>query len=182
MAGNRIVIIGDSTSGKSTLGERISDALGIPFIELDALYWTPNWTPIEPEQFRKRVGDAVQAPGWVLAGNYSPQQDISWTAADTVIWLDLPLRVIIPRIISRSWRRWRNNELLWGTNYERFWTQLKLWDTDESLITYTLLNHRERRKRYMAAMHDPKWSHLNFVRLRSQAEIEQWIEKSGILA
>lgn len=182
MAGQRIVIIGNSTSGKTTLGEHIAAARCVPFIELDALYWDPDWTPVDPAIFLKRVHQAIESPAWVLAGNYAQQQGISWPAADTVVWLDLPLPRILYRIIKRSWRRWRSRELLWGTNYERFWTQLKLWDTEESLITYTVMNHRRRRKKYAETMGDPAWSHLSFVRLRSTAEIEKWLTDSGILA
>lgn len=182
MPGQRIIIIGNSNSGKTTLGEQIAAARGVPFIELDALHWGPNWTPADPDVFRDRVRRAIEPPVWVMAGNYSQQQNISWPAADTIVWLDLPLRTIVPRILTRSWRRWRSKEMLWGTNHESFWRQLKLWDADESLITFTIVNHRRRRQKYAAAMDDPAWSHLNFVRLTSTGEVEQWLADSGILA
>lgn len=39
----RIVIIGTTSSGKSTLAEKLAQTLGLDFIELDALHWEPDW-------------------------------------------------------------------------------------------------------------------------------------------
>lgn len=177
MPGQRIIIIGNSNSGKTTLGERIAGARRVPFIELDALHWEPNWTPAEPDLFRERVRDAIKAPAWVMAGNYSQRREISWPAADTVIWLDLPLQLVIRRILVRSWQRWRSKEMLWGTNYESFWNQLKLWSYDDSLITFTVVNHRKRRRNYPALMDAPEWSHLTFIRLTSPGEVDHWFRE-----
>ncbi|NER84298.1 MAG: AAA family ATPase [Leptolyngbya sp. SIO1D8] len=41
--GQRILIIGNSCSGKSTLGAHLAASLNVPFVELDALNWEPNW-------------------------------------------------------------------------------------------------------------------------------------------
>jgi adenylate kinase family enzyme len=43
-----MVVIGTTSSGKSTLAKRLSERLGLDFIELDALYWRENWTPATP--------------------------------------------------------------------------------------------------------------------------------------
>jgi hypothetical protein len=77
--------------------------------------------------------------------------------------------------VARSWRRARRGELLWGTNEERFWPQLKLWDPNVSLIGYSLRTHRNRRRRDEEQMRDPRWAHIRFVRLRSPRQIERWL-------
>ncbi|HKS90966.1 MAG TPA: hypothetical protein VJQ83_03485, partial [Tepidiformaceae bacterium] len=96
---------------------------------------------------------------------------ITWPRADTVIWLDFGLPLVTWRVVRRSWRRWRRHELLWGTNYERFLPQLKLWDKN-SLITFNVTTHRSRRARYAAAMADPRWAHIEFIRLRNPQELQ----------
>jgi len=47
----RVVVIGSSCCGKSTTGARLAAKLGHPFVELDELFWGPNWQPKRPEQF-----------------------------------------------------------------------------------------------------------------------------------
>jgi adenylate kinase family enzyme len=115
----RIAIIGNTSSGKSTLAADLAERLDVPHIELDALYWEPNWVGAEREVFRARVDAATAAEAWTSSGNYlSGVQDIVWGRADTVVWLDYPLRVLVPRLWQRTYRRWRERELLWGTNRE----------------------------------------------------------------
>lgn len=174
--GQRVIVVGSSSSGKSTLAARLAAHLGVPLIELDALYWEPGWVPAEREVFRERVRQAIAAPAWVMAGNYTrQQQDVSWPAADTIVWLDLELPTLLLRCLRRSWRRWRRQELLWGTNRERFWVHLKLWDPDASLLAYTLRTYRRRRRELEAAGRDPRWAHLTIVRLRSAREVDRWL-------
>lgn len=174
--GRRVIVVGDSNAGKSTLAARLAAHLGAPHIELDALQWEPGWRTADPEIFRERVRQALAAESWVLDGNYRrQQQDLSWPLADTVVWLDLGLPTLIRRCLARSWRRWRSRELLWGTNQERFWDQLMLWDRDKSLIAFTVSTHNLRRQDYLTAMRDPRWSHLTFVHLRSPGGASRWL-------
>jgi adenylate kinase family enzyme len=175
--GRRVVIVGDSCSGKSTLGEDLAERLVCPFIELDALYWKPGWTPSEIPPFRARVDEATQVASWVLAGNYESVRDITWPRADTVVWLDFPLRVTWTRIFTRSYRRWRSRELLWGTNRERFFTQFKIWDQSQSLFAWNFHQRATLRQRYQQAERDPANGHLVFHRLASPAAVRDWVER-----
>ena len=175
--GKRIIVIGNSGSGKSTLAEALAERMGVPFIELDALHWEPGWTMADIDVFQERIRRAIEPEFWVVAGNYTgKQQDVSWPVADTVIWLDLPLSTVMPRIVRRCWQRHVTQEDLWGTgNTERFWDHLKLWQTEESLISYTITTHHNRRRLFESYMTDPAWSHITFVRLRSPEAVERFL-------
>ena len=50
----KIIIAGSAGVGKSTLGKKLSKKLSIPHIELDHLFWLPDWKP-RPEQERKKI-------------------------------------------------------------------------------------------------------------------------------
>ena len=139
----------------------------------DALYWKPGWAAPPEEEFRAKLFEATANDGWVVAGGYHRETSATiWPRAETVVWLDLPLKLTVWRILRRSWTRWRRHELLWGTNEEKFWQQLKIWSREDSLIAFTVGTRHERHRRYLGAMSDPQWSHIRFIRLRSRAEVE----------
>jgi adenylate kinase family enzyme len=168
----RISVVGTSGSGKTTFAERLAARLGIPFIQLDALNWGPNWTPAEVETFRDRVRDAVAADSWVCDGNYSAVRPIVLDRADAVVWLDLPLRTCLWRVIRRTARRARTREDLWGSgNRESVRKQVGR----DSLIWWVISTHRRRRRDYEARFADPATTHLELHRFRSSAEADAWL-------
>lgn len=89
-----------------------------------------------------------------------------------MVWLDFRLPLVLRRVLARSWRRWRDNELLWGTNHERFWQQLYHRD---SLLYYATKTHRASRRRWLGMIADPRWAQLDFVQLRGPHETERWL-------
>lgn len=177
--GRRIHVTGNSCSGKSTLGAGLAAVLHVPFIELDALNWQPGWvglTETDPEEFERVLADATTGEGWVVSGSYmSFSRWVFWPRVETVVWLDLPVHRLLWRVLVRSWKRWRSKELLWGTNYERFWPQLKVWNREDSLVWWIATQQRRKRRRMQACMQDPDWRHIVFVRLGSIAEIEAFL-------
>ena len=177
--GPNISVVGDSCAGKTTLARALAERLGLRHIELDALHWEPNWTSVSDDRLLDRVRAAIADPGWVIDGNYGRiVRPLAWGAANTVVWLDFPLRVTIPRTLARSFRRWRDRELLWGTNRERLWEHFLPWD--RSLIWWTLKSHRRRRTAYAAAMRDPQYRDVQFLRLRAPAEVAPFLEAARL--
>lgn len=177
--GHRIHVIGSSCSGKSSLAERLARTLALPLVELDALNWEPNWVGLsttDPDEFERRLRDATADDAWIVAGSYARfSERVFWPRLETVIWLDLPLPLLMARALTRSWRRWRSKQLLWGTNYERFWSQLMVWRKDESLLWWIATQHRRKRRAMIERMAKPEWSHIRFIRLVSTAETERFV-------
>ena len=170
--GSRIIVVGSSCVGKSTLGERLAAAVDAPFVELDALFWQPNWTETPDAEFATKILAATEGERWVVAGNYHRHTlPTIWPRANTVLWLDFPLPLVLWRIVRRSWKRSRSRELLWGTNYEPFWSQFKFW-SDESLIGFTLRSHGKRKRFYRQAMANEQWRHITFSRLASKKAVD----------
>ena len=56
-----INVVGTSGSGKSTLARRLAHRLGLPWIELDRLYWRPNWQGTPDEAFFAAIAAASRA-------------------------------------------------------------------------------------------------------------------------
>ena len=171
----RVSVVGTSGSGKSTLGAALAKRLGADFLELDSVFHQPGWEPLPDEEFRRRVGDAVAGERWVIDGNYSSKvRDLIWARADTVVWLDLPKRIVMRRIIWRSFRRaaWRVE--LWNGNREH-WRNLFSLDKEESIITWAWQTHAANRVKYAAAMADRANATLHFVRLKNPAEVRRFL-------
>ena len=170
--GRRVNVVGNTCAGKSALAATLAERLGVPFVELDALNWQPNWVESPRDVLRERMREATAGDSWVVAGNYGTHSEaVFWPRLDTVVWLDYALPLILRRVVTRSYRRWRTNELLWGTNRERFWHHFYHRD---SLILWAVTSLRRKKRRLESAMADPQWAHISFTRLRSPREAERW--------
>src|SRR5580692_2452004 len=115
----RVSVVGTSGVGKSTFASSLALVLGAAFLELDSLQHQADWTPLPASEFRARVALVADGECWVIDGNYSRVQDLVWARADTVVWLDLPRRVVMRRIVWRTLRRVGGRVELWNGNRER---------------------------------------------------------------
>ena len=168
----RVSVVGGSGAGKTTLARQLAAQLGVPHIELDAIFHQPGWKPLPPQQFARRVSAAAAGDGWVIDGNYSIVRQLVWRRADTVIWIDLPRRTVMRWIIWRTVRRLITGRELWNGNRER-WRNLLTWDPEESVISWAWHRYGTYRERYSAAMADPASGHLVFIRVTTPAELKR---------
>lgn len=152
----------------------------MPFIELDALNWGPNWTMVPIEVFRERVARAAEGDSWVIDGNYAGRgaRDLVWPRADTVIWLDPPLRVIFARLLKRALCRIRSGEELWPAtgNRETFRSQFL---SRDSLFVWALRTHWRRKRQYGELFARSEYKHLQVLRFRRPAEAKSWLNDAG---
>jgi adenylate kinase family enzyme len=169
----RVNVKGTSGSGKSTFAQELARRLGVPYVELDALHHGPNWTEATPDELRARVREAMEAApdGWVIDGNYEGKLgDTVLGPADTIVWLDLPLRVKLRRLWRRTSSRIRNDVELWNGNKESWWNAVV---GPESLFFWMLRTHVKQRREWPRRFAgDPR-----FVRLRSDADARAWLER-----
>jgi adenylate kinase family enzyme len=170
--GQRISVVGTSGSGKTTLACQISQRLGIPHIELDALHWEPNWTEAPINIFQKRVEQSLSINSWVVDGNYSKVRDIVWSRANTVVWLDYSLPVIMGRVVRRTLRRVGMQEELWNGNRETWRTTF----SRDSIILWVLTTYQKTRKEYPMLLTQPEYIHLKVVHLHSPKATGIWLE------
>ena len=103
----RIAIIGPGGAGKSTLARQIGVKTGLPVIHLDAHYWHEGWVEPPKDVWEQTVRGLAGGEAWVMDGNYGGTMELRLAAADTIIFLDLPRRVCLPRVVRRQ-IRYRN--------------------------------------------------------------------------
>ena len=172
----RISVIGSSGSGKTTLSRRLAARLDAPHLELDSLYHQAGWRPLPRDELRARVAERLTAERWVVDGNYSSNvRDLVWDAADTVVWLDLPRRAILPGLVTRTLRRMWTREELWNGNRER-WTNLFDPRPDQNVILWMLTQHRRQRRGNARDLATPERAHLAVHRLTTRAEADAFAE------
>ena len=171
-AGRRIVVVGTTGSGKTTVAAELAKRLRAPHIELDALHWGPAWTEVPDDVFRERTREAVARDSWVADGNYHQIRDILWPRADAILWLDYSFPVIFRRLAARTIRRCLTGETLWSGNRERLWTQLC---TRDSLFLWLCKTYWRRRREYPALFRLPQHAHLEVVRLSSPRQTRAWL-------
>jgi len=168
-----VSVVGSTGSGKTTVAAVIGEALGIPVVELDAIHWGPDWTPVDRDEIRRQVSEIVAAGAWVIDGNYRGMaQDLVWAAADTIVWLDLPFRSNASQLIRRTSQRITGRESLWNDNRESWRTTIF---SRDSILLWLAKTHRKNRKRYLQDMTSAGRSQPVWVRLRSRRGVEAWL-------
>jgi adenylate kinase family enzyme len=166
----RVAILASASgNGKTTLGRELARRLEVPFHELDALHHGPGWTEATADVLRARVEPLVAGDAWVVDGAYRGKLgDLVLKRAELVVWLDLPVRVWLPRLLRRTVRRVVRREELWNGNRE---TVRNVLFSRDSLIVYAFRAHFRRRRSYPAAL-----APYEVVRLRSPREVERWLD------
>jgi len=170
----RILILGRTGSGKTTLARELAAATGVPHIELDSLYFGPNFSTASLPVLRERTSAAVAGDRWITDGNKRTVRDLVWPRADTVIWLDYPLVVSVWRLAKRA--LWRTSVLkahAAGKDSEAgFARQFRL--GANGVIT-ALRSHRGQRREYSRMFADEENHRLEVVRLRSPRAARRWL-------
>jgi adenylate kinase family enzyme len=172
----RIIVVGPPGSGKTTVGRELSERTGIPHTEIDSLWWEPNWTEAGADVLKQRLQPFVDRAEWILDGNYFSvvARDVVWPRADTIVWLDLPRLVTVPRVLRRTVARVVTRQDLWGTGNRESISVLR----PDSIVRFAWTAHPKYNLRYLGLWDDPDLAHLTWVRLRSGREIRRWLSAS----
>lgn len=165
----RLLLAGVSGAGKSTLAVRVARELDVPYLEIDGLYHGPSWT--KRATFESEVEAFVRTDAWVTEWQYSTARDLLTSRADTLIWLDLPFRIVLWRVFNRTVRRARDKTVLWNGNVEPgVWHAMT---QPEGIIRWAIQTRRKYRKLVPAVA--SAYPNLQIVRLRTSREVDDWV-------
>ena len=171
----RIVVVGTSGAGKTTLARRIAALLELSHIELDAINWQSGWRDLtrhDPEEFVRRVAEAIEPEAWVVDGNYGPVRDRVWQRATHLVWLDYERPVIMARVISRTLFRVLLRTELWAGNRERWRHLLR----PSHPIRWAWSTWERRRGETGELLVRRECAHLVVLRLRRPSEVQQALD------
>jgi adenylate kinase family enzyme len=172
----RINVIGTSGSGKSTFSRMLASELKYPYLEMDALFWKPNWQESSDEEFFANLADRLSDEKWVLDGNYNRTAEIKWSRVDTIVWVDYSFVRTLFQAVKRALVRIATKQELWSKtgNVESF---RKSFLSKDSIILWTLKTYSRNRARYTELLNDPKYSHIKFVRITSPKKAKAFISE-----
>ena len=172
----RIVIVGRTGSGKTTLARNLAEDLGVPHVELDALYFGPNFTTVPVSVLRERTSAAIAGDCWVTDGNKSAVRDLVWPRADTIIWLDYPLVVSLWRLAGRAIGRASTLGTQAAATGERKRLPQQLLSAARGVLL-ALRSHTGQRRRYPRMFAAPENQHLAVARLRTPRATRLWLAR-----
>jgi adenylate kinase family enzyme len=171
----RVSVIGVSGAGKTTFARELARRLAIPHVEMDAYHHGRNWALPPLEEFRARTEQETSGDGWVIDGNYTKAQDIVWSRADTVVWLDYPFAVIFSRLWWRTMRRLITREKLWANENQETWRDQFF--SHHSIFLWVIKTYPRYRREYPTLFARPDYAHLRVVRLRSPHAAQAWLDQ-----
>ena len=122
----KIIIIGNSGSGKTWLGEKMAAVLGIAHISLDSIFWqlggyNRKRNDVEIETDLKRIQDSES---WLAEGVFGHLADQLVPFADALIYIDMP------------WEECRSNLLNRGSESSRQLDPVKAEENFQALLKW----------------------------------------------
>lgn len=167
----KIVIVGTSCCGKTTLGKKLSKLLDFPRKDLDDVFWLPNWTKrseIEAENIIKTFINKHSE--WVISGNYSSVSEKHiWPKADFIIWLDYDFFMILKRAFKRSYINITKKISICQGNYETW----RVFFSKHSIIWWILKSYRRRKKNYNNLF--LKKGNSDCIRIKHQSQLDEFL-------
>ena len=103
----RVLVLGCPGAGKSTLARSLGEALSLPVVHLDKLWWKSGWINRTEGEFDALLDAVLLGEEWVIDGNYLRTLPRRLERCDAVVLLDYPRRVCLLRALRRilTWRR-----------------------------------------------------------------------------
>ena len=161
----KVLVIGPCGAGKSTLARELAERLALPLFHMDQINWKPGWIESTPEELNAKLDAVIAGDAWLIDGTYGGTLGKRLNRADTVVYLDFPIRLCVARLLRRIWT-WRGKSRPDMTDGcpERF---------DFGFLIYLLRWNNGPRIRTEQSL---KGHEAKVVRLTSPEELAQWLD------
>jgi hypothetical protein len=172
----RILILGRTGSGKTTLARELAAARGVRHVELDSLYFGPDFSTAPLCLLRDRTSAAIADDRWITDGNKRTVRNLVWPRADTIVWLDYPVYVSLWRLAKRARTRTSVLSAQAAQAGRRSGLPKQMLAAARGVLT-ALRSHRGQRREYPRLFAQPANQHLAVARLRSPRATRQWMAR-----
>ncbi|MGZ9720833.1 AAA family ATPase [Rhizobium miluonense] len=165
---NRILVMGCSGGGKSTLSQKIAARFGLAYVSIDRdILWLPGWVQRDRDEQRAIIVAKVQGERWIMDGTNPSTFDVRLPRTDFVIWVRMPRLLCIWGVVSR-WIKWMGRtrpEMAPGCIEKVDWEFLRFIWTFEEKFTPRVLGG--------LAQHGPD---VPVLQLKSRGEMRQLLD------
>ena len=79
------------------LSRTLAERLSLPHIELDPI----RQAHANDAEFIRRVKALTAGPAWIVDGHYRLVREDIWQRAETIVWLNYPLGLVLFRLLGR---------------------------------------------------------------------------------
>lgn len=170
----RVSVVGTSCSGKTTFAKNLASILGSKHIELDAIYWLPDWIERPQDEFLDLVKNETLAERWVCDGNYTRVREAIWERTTAIVWLDYSFPRTVYRAMNRTTRRIISGERIFSGNRETF--KMAFMSRD-SILLWVLTTYFERRRRYAELLRKENSREKGIFIFRHPKEAEKFLRQ-----
>jgi adenylate kinase family enzyme len=167
----RIVVFGTTGSGKSSLAKALASTLTLPYFEMDALHWNPDWQATPTALFRQKILAATSTERWITDGNYGAVRDLVLERADMVLWLDHPFALVFGRLLWRTLTRIIKRQPVCNGNFE---TWANAFTSKDSILLWALRTHWRRRQSLPPVL--AQYPQLRLVHFTHPRQVQHWLE------
>ncbi|MFB2551627.1 AAA family ATPase [Ensifer soli] len=101
----RMLVIGNAGTGKSTLAQALARSLDLRYLSMDRdFFWRPGWRLRPRPEIGRLIADAAAEPRWIMDGNSPGSLPVRLARADLIIFRCPPRRVALSGVLRRWWR------------------------------------------------------------------------------
>ena len=166
---NKIIVLGPSGTGKTTVGRILGEKLGLRILHLDSVYWKKDWENINKIDFNNYMKDFFKNNSkWVIDGNYTHNKHFKYRLdlADTIIFLDFGTQVALKGIHERAnkFKRTSRPDMAEGCNE----------GIDQVFLQYVAFYYKKRAKLLKAIINKYKTKKQILI-FKSRQEVKDWI-------
>ena len=162
------MVIGCAGSGKSTLARRLASRTGLPLVERDAL------GPEGSAGYVSALAAMAARPRWILDGAPYYADELVYSAADTVVFLDYPKALVLWRVLRRTARV----EVLRRQAGAHRPQGLPALRDPEHPLRWAWASHADRHREGLALMARPGLAQTQILRFTCPAMARRWLRHS----